>query len=182
MVAKGEFPTEADEMAENDDSLVPEGETTKKKMGLPVILGAVAILAGGAFAVYFSGVPAKAQAMIAGILKEDPDAAARKKKIKPAEIVAMDPIIVSLPSDERVRRALPRLSIAVAVETREKLIVEKKLPQLRNDYIAAMREIDAPTLRSREGLDILRSSLTERTRRVLGEDFEQLLITEFIVL
>ncbi|MEO1656119.1 MAG: flagellar basal body-associated FliL family protein [Pseudomonadota bacterium] len=191
-------------MAEVDDNSSEEEEAGSKGGGLPLILAGVgaAVVLGGGAAGWFTGVipgllgmgpeeeivaeaemadgeePAKAKAKPKG----------KKKKGKKGEdentttIVALEPIIISLPAPNQIRRKLPRLNVAIALEVTDAEYTEEKRPQLRNDLISTIRLIDAQTLNSPEGLDTLRSTIEESAGEVLGASLKQVLITEFILL
>lgn len=150
----------------------------KKNRWLVPLIGIVVL--GGAGGAIAAGMPQQVSAIVTAELEARKVANAEKNKKK--AIVALDPIVVSLPKEGKIRRKLPRLSISLAVETSDAEYAEKMLPQLRNDFIAAMRLIDVYTLQSRDGLEFLRGELSGKAEAVLGESFEQLLITEFIVL
>ncbi len=177
-------------MAEVDDEVQTE-EATSSGGGLKLILagvGAAALLGGGA-AGWFTGV-------IPGLLGMDAEAAemadakdeSKSQKGKKAEdevvtsIVRLEPIIISLPAPNQIRRKLPRLNVAIALEVTDVEYTEEKRPQLRNDLISTIRLIDAQTLNSPDGLDVLRSTIQESAGEVLGPTLQQVLITEFILL
>lgn len=163
-----------------DDQERPDGDSpVKRRMGwlLPLAALVLAGAGGGAFA---AGIPQKfARVAFAGI---DGAKAEKASKNRKQAIVKLDPIVVSLPQDGKIRRKLPRLSVSLAVETTNPEYTEEVLPKLRNDFIAAMRAVDVHTLQSRDGLEFLRQELSAKAEAILGSDFEQLLITEFIVL
>jgi len=167
---------------EDDGAEAPEdgGDEGAKKKGflVPVIIGGAVAL----FAVVgvVLDAPGRVETMMAARAEKAAEKEAAKKAMK--TIVKMDPFVVSLPQNGQIRRKLPRLSIAIALEVSDKESAQALKTQLRNDFIDALRAIDSSVLRSPEGLDIVRESLSERSKVVLGDDFHQVLITEFMIL
>ena len=177
-------------MAEVDDEVQTE-EDTSSGGGLKLILagvGAAAVLGGGA-AAWFTGVIPGLLGMDAEATEvADTDGEPNTKKGKKAEdvvvtsIVKLEPIIISLPAPNQIRRKLPRLNVAIALEVTDVEYTEERRPQLRNDLISTIRLIDAQTLNSPDGLDVLRSTIQDSAGAVLGTTLQQVLITEFILL
>ncbi|MEM0928082.1 MAG: flagellar basal body-associated FliL family protein [Pseudomonadota bacterium] len=180
-------------MAEVDEETNTEEDAGSSGGGLKLILAGVgaAVVLGGGAAGWFTGV-------IPGLLGMDTDtemtaeseeaAKTKGKKGKKGDedeattIVALEPIIISLPAPNQIRRKLPRLNVVIALEVTDAEYTEEQRPQLRNDLISTIRLIDAQTLNSPGGLDALRTTVEESAGEVLGTSLKQVLITEFILL
>lgn len=171
-------------MASEDDETNPPGEegtesTGKESFFIPALIGVVALVGVGGSAVVFDA-PGKVQAFRAAQAEKAAEKEAEKKAKR--DIVTFEPFVISLPQSGQIRRKLPRLSISIALEVSNKEDAQELKTQLRNDFIDALRSIDTTTLRSPDGLNAVRDSLAERSQAVLGDDFHQVLITEFMIL
>ncbi|GGY51590.1 flagellar basal body-associated FliL family protein [Parvularcula lutaonensis] len=156
-----------------------EIDEPKKGGGLmkPLLFGLPLVAAAAGAAFYFD-VPG----MIAGGEPAGEEVIVEAEAKEQVAIVNLDVFVVSLADSRDIRPALPRLNIGVAVMTVDPDTAEQLKPVLRNDFIAAMRVIDAAALRSTEGLPMIRSALESRAQDVLGDAYRGVLITEFIVL
>ncbi|MEM9809705.1 MAG: flagellar basal body-associated FliL family protein [Pseudomonadota bacterium] len=167
-----------DAVADDEMELAEDGDVRKTNKLIPLVAAAALIIGGGAYG-WFSG-------FLPGLLGGGDTSMKAEAEVYeiPAygAIVALDPIIISLPDQSQIRRRLPRLSVTIALEVKDEMIVHDVMPQLRNDFIEAMRTLDIQTLRAPDGLEALRSVLETRAEGVLGASLEQVLITEFLLL
>ncbi|HEX8949586.1 MAG TPA: flagellar basal body-associated FliL family protein [Dissulfurispiraceae bacterium] len=94
-------------------------------------------------------------------------------------VVSLAPFEISIANHGRVLKAKVKLQLSDAAY---KMLVENRIPQLRNTVIACMREQSVHLLSTR-GKSRLRSTLITRANRTMGKDvFTDLYFTEFVVL
>ena len=156
-------------MAEAD---VDEADQPKTASKLPLILGVVVALLGGAggfFFMYFEGLSQSVQK------QSDPI-----PYLGTAHFLALDPITIPL-GDGPTNRIL-RFQAHLEVEAETLSQIEAMRPRILDVLNTYLRSVDLETLQDRRALLLLRAQMLRRVQVVTDENVvRDLLITEFIV-
>ena len=153
-------------------------EEPQKRSRLPLVIGLVLALVGGAGGFYavYSGL------ILAGD-KQEALGDAPEVSVEPIDKVAfvkIDPIIVSLPVGNAAR--LVRFSAQLEVSTDHKEEVETLLPRIVDVLNGYLRAIEPADLEQPAALVVLRAQMLRRIQIVAGyESVRDLLIMEFVL-
>lgn len=150
----------------------PEGPVPKRTSRLPLLIGLLLTLLGGAggfAATYFGKMPG-ADAGEGGPASGLPDIA----------FVALEPITISLGPASRSRHL--RFAAQIEVEARHAAEVEKLRPRILDMLNGYLRAVELAELEQTSSLVRLRAQMLRRLQIVTGEGrVRDLLITEFVM-
>lgn len=156
-----------------------EEKKPAKTKGIIAIAATALVGGGAAFGVsWLDPFGGDAHAEVA--MDEKPDA----MMDKPAAILALDPLVVSLTGTDGARRRAPRLRVVIALETNEDIASHTDMsdPRLRDGFIAAARALGAEALAGPEGLETLRAAFLVSARETLGEAaVSGVLVTDYVI-
>lgn len=159
-----------------DEATDPEEgeEAPKKKSKMPLIIGLVLAIAGGAggFFLGSSGILGGGSAPEPAVMD---DAA-----LKDTSFVTVDPLIVSIVRPDRVAQL--RLILALEVESPYAADVENAMPRLKDVLNSYLRAVDPAEFDGSGALVRLRAQMLRRVQIVIGNDaVHDLLVQEFVV-
>ena len=180
-------------MADNDKDQEEGGEEpikVPKKSKLPLIIGAVAVVAGGAGAYMFLKPGHKeAAATEEHGEKEKPKKAAASHggghggegESEGASIVAMAPFVVNLADEDQVSY----LKCTIALDLADKDLaasLEKRSPPIRNAVILYLSSLTLAETRGIQNKQKIISELTTRIGEILGKDSVlKVYLNEFVI-
>lgn len=158
---------------------VEEEDVPKKKSKLPLILGIVfAVLggAGGFFAVQMGVIGGDETAEMAN--EEEP--VEPPKDLPDLAFVPLDPMVISLPGEGA--RSHLRFSAQLEVDPQYAVDVEAIKPRITDVLNTYLRAVEIADLEDPTALNRLRSQMLRRVRIVTGEGrVNDLLIMEFVM-
>lgn len=157
------------------DAIVSDEDVPKPSAKLPLILGLILALLGGA-----AGYVAVAKGMIPGAEKAEKPAKAAPAPLGDIAFVPIDPMVISLTEEGRAQhlRFRAQLEVNAAYQDEVTLILPRVVDVL-NGYLRAL-ELD--DLRDPLALTRLRAQMLRRVQIVTGEGrVRDLLIIEFVL-
>lgn len=161
-------------MADASAQEIPE---TPKSTKLPLIIGVVLALIGGAggYGAVFSGlIFAPESPEVAAPTAPQPD------KIDDVAFVPMEPMTITLPRSSRYRHLLFRAELEVAPQYQSD--VQKILPRVVDVLNSYLRALDISDIEEPASLTRLRSQMLRRAEIVAGPGrINDLLIMEFVL-
>lgn len=156
-------------MAEEDDATEV---TAPKRSKLPLILGVVIALMGGAGAFFFM--------YSSGVEVSEAEEPQEETTLAPAYFVALEPLVVPL-GDGPANRVL-RFQAHLEVTRSEMAQIEAMKPRILDVLNTYLRAVDLELLEDRRALLTLRAQMLRRVRIVTDEAaVRDLLITEFMI-
>lgn len=161
------------------DAAITEGDEAQKKSKMPLIVGLVLALTGGA-----GGFFASSQGLIlsseSSVEKEHVDQPVEKVDKHSFAFVAMDPLTISLPSSSRYSHLRFRGELEVPDE--HKKAVENVRPRIVDVLNGYLRALEVSDLEAAASLTRLRSQMLRRVQVVAGPGMvNDLLIMEFVL-
>lgn len=154
-------------------------DNPKKKSKLPLILGLVVSLLGGAagFFLAYTGMLFGSDPADEGMAKEE---VASVKAMPDIAFVEMAPITVSLTDQGAVRHLLFRAQLETPSAYQKE--VEQLLPRIVDVLNSYLRAVELADLKSASALVKLRAQMLRRIKVVVGEErVRDLLVMEFVL-